>query len=163
MKLVASSGAASHAWPRSFFLHVMAWQRLKPQPTVYTCLICNFYAGHISLWFDFFAKNNKKMGAFLQKKHPKKFQHFNCSVWMNLAVICISQLKIINFSVKKLKKIKKSLRKLKKKSINLINFIFFLLNFLQTNNVFVDHHIVTLYVGNMHVSTHKNPSILAHS
>ena len=113
MKLVASSGAASHAWPRSFFLHVMAWQRLKPQPTVYTCLICNFYAGHISLWFDFFCKEQKKWVLFLQKKHPKIFQHFNCSVWMNLAVICISQLKIINFSVKKLKKIK-SLRKLKK-------------------------------------------------
>ena len=34
MKLVASSGAASHAGPRSFFLHVMAWQRLKPPSLV---------------------------------------------------------------------------------------------------------------------------------
>ena len=62
---------------------------------------------------------------------------------------------------------KKVIRKVwvnwKKKSINLINFIFFLLNFLQTKNVFVDHHIVTLYVGNMYVSTHKKSSILKHS
>ena len=109
-----------------------------------------------------FLQRTKKMGTFFQKKTPQNisaFQlfsldEFGCNLY---------QLKITDFSVEKLKTIKKSLRKLKKKSINLINFIFFLLNFLQTNNVFVDHHIVTLYVGNMYVSTHKKPSILKHS